>query len=62
MQDRRGMNLRDTWLQLIQHEANLLQGQSFVVGEIQGQTLAFRQISDCVRKSFLQVGMLSAKP
>jgi hypothetical protein len=41
---------------------DLIQGQFFIVGEVQDQALAFRQISDCVRKSFLQVGTLKAKP
>jgi hypothetical protein len=62
MQDSRGMNLRDAWLQLIQHEGDLLQGQFFIVGEVQDQALAFRQITDSIRKSFLQVGTLKAKP
>jgi hypothetical protein len=40
VQDRGSVNLR-TWLRLVQHEGDVLQGQIFVKGEIQDQTLAF---------------------
>jgi hypothetical protein len=62
MQDSRGMDPRDAWLQLFQHEGDLLQGQFLKVGEVEDQTLAFRQMFDRVPKSFLQVGTLKAKP
>ena len=55
------MNPRDAWLRLVQHEGDLLQCHFFIVGEVQDQTLTFRQISDRVRKSFLQIGTLKAK-
>jgi hypothetical protein len=56
------MNLRDAWLRFVQNDANLFQGQVFMIGKIHDQTLAFWQISDCVRKPFLQVGTLKANP